>query len=129
MTARHIPTFLTLLTLVLAVSASISAQDKLNTPPPGFKALFNGKDLTGWKGLPLKPNMNAKKKESQPYVAMTMPERLSSPRDGLIPARPVRAEGHVTDPSVSVPSAAAHRFAEGAVPEPELDPHGLWSST
>ncbi|TWT91501.1 3-keto-disaccharide hydrolase [Stieleria varia] len=22
-----------------------------NTPPPGFKALFNGADLTGWKGL------------------------------------------------------------------------------
>ncbi len=22
-----------------------------NTPPPGFKALFNGKDLNGWKGL------------------------------------------------------------------------------
>jgi len=22
-----------------------------NTPPPGFVALFNGKDLTGWKGL------------------------------------------------------------------------------
>lgn len=21
-----------------------------NTPPPGFKPLFNGKDLTGWKG-------------------------------------------------------------------------------
>src|SRR5438093_12972139 len=78
MTARHIPTFLTLLTLVLAVSASISAQDKLNVPPPGFKALFNGKDLTGWKGLPLKPNMNAKKKEAQPYVAMTMPERLNA---------------------------------------------------
>ena len=22
-----------------------------NTPPPGFTALFNGKDLSGWKGL------------------------------------------------------------------------------
>lgn len=28
---------------------SISKYD--NTPPPGFKAFFNGKDLTGWKGL------------------------------------------------------------------------------
>lgn len=26
-----------------------SSQD--NTPPPGFKALFNGKDLTNWQGL------------------------------------------------------------------------------
>ncbi len=25
--------------------------DKHNTPPEGFSALFNGKDLTGWKGL------------------------------------------------------------------------------
>ncbi len=24
---------------------------KDNTPPPGFKAMFNGKDLSGWKGL------------------------------------------------------------------------------
>jgi hypothetical protein len=26
-----------------------------NTPPEGFTALFNGKDLTGWKGLPQRP--------------------------------------------------------------------------
>jgi hypothetical protein len=34
---------------LLAVPAL--AEDKLNTPPEGFTALFNGKDLTGWKGL------------------------------------------------------------------------------
>ena len=33
----------------LACAALVSAAD--NTPPPGFKALFNGKDLTGWQGL------------------------------------------------------------------------------
>jgi hypothetical protein len=27
------------------------ASDKTNTPPAGFAALFNGKDLSGWKGL------------------------------------------------------------------------------
>ena len=27
-----------------------------NTPPPGFTALFNGKDLSGWKGLLKGPN-------------------------------------------------------------------------
>jgi hypothetical protein len=27
----------------------------LNVPPPGFRALFNGKDLTGWKGLVANP--------------------------------------------------------------------------
>src|SRR6266516_2185032 len=58
-----------------------------------------------------------------------IPDRLSSPSDGLIPVSPVSAEGQVIDPSVSVPNAATHRLAEGAVPEPELDPQGLWSST
>jgi hypothetical protein len=40
---------------VLSVAAlSAYSQDnkaKDNTPPPGFKALFNGKDLTNWQGL------------------------------------------------------------------------------
>lgn len=30
------------------LSPAATAED--NTPPPGFTALFNGKDLTGWKG-------------------------------------------------------------------------------
>ena len=40
----------TLATCALFLLASwLPAAD--NTPPPGFVALFNGKDLTGWKGL------------------------------------------------------------------------------
>ena len=37
--------------------AAAHAEDKKpdNTPPEGFVALFNGKDLTGWKGL-VSPN-------------------------------------------------------------------------
>ena len=31
-------------------SLSLPAADKGPTPPAGFTALFNGKDLTGWKG-------------------------------------------------------------------------------
>lgn len=31
-----------------------------NTPPPGFDALFNGRDLTGWKGLVADPIKRAK---------------------------------------------------------------------
>ena len=31
-----------------------------NTPPDGFTALFNGKDLTGWKGLVASPPARAK---------------------------------------------------------------------
>ncbi len=29
----------------------LTADDQLNVPPPGFVALFNGKDLTGWHGM------------------------------------------------------------------------------
>jgi len=40
------------LSLSCAVSSVLSADEKpLNTPPEGYTALFNGKDLTGWKGL------------------------------------------------------------------------------
>jgi len=40
---------MSLLALVLA-TASVGVDTKpLNTPPPGFIALFNGKDLTNWK--------------------------------------------------------------------------------
>ncbi len=38
---------------VFIALASARAAD--NTPPPGFIALFNGKDLTGWKGLLKEP--------------------------------------------------------------------------
>lgn len=39
--------------LIIAVAAAAIAAD--NTPPPGFVALFNGKDLTNWKGLMKSP--------------------------------------------------------------------------
>jgi hypothetical protein len=57
------------------------------------------------------------------------PARLTRPRVGLIPTIPFVAAGQVMDPSVSVPTETAQRFAATAVPEPELDPHGLRSST
>lgn len=46
--------------LVLVALASVRAADKTptkgdNTPPKGFVALFNGKDLKGWKGLLKEP--------------------------------------------------------------------------
>lgn len=41
----------------LMVSATVAAD---NTPPAGFKALFNGKDLSGWKGLVSSPPARAK---------------------------------------------------------------------
>lgn len=47
--------FIALLVATVAVTVfrtpGVEAQAKDNTPPPGFTALFNGKDLTGWQGL------------------------------------------------------------------------------
>src|SRR5215207_7595515 len=58
-----------------------------------------------------------------------IPARLTRPSVGLMPTREFADEGRTTEPSVSVPTAATHRFAATATPEPELDPHGLRSST
>ena len=41
---------------------------------------------------------------------------------------PFTEAGQVTEPSVSVPIATVQRLAATALPDPELDPHGLWSS-
>jgi len=64
--------------LVIGLGAELRGQDKLNVPPSGFTALFNGKDLTGWRGLPLKANTNEKNKATRPLVPLTMPERLKA---------------------------------------------------
>ena len=58
----------------------------------------------------------------------TMPERLTRPSVGLMPTRPLQEAGDVMEPSVSVPTATAHRLAEAAAPEPELEPDGLRSN-
>lgn len=39
-----------------------ATKQALNTPPKGFVALFNGKDLTGWKGLLKSPYDNPSKR-------------------------------------------------------------------
>ena len=58
-----------------------------------------------------------------------MPDLLIKPTVGLIPTMPQAEDGQTIEPFVSVPIATEHKFAETAVPEPELDPHGLRSST
>src|SRR5881396_494916 len=57
-----------------------------------------------------------------------MPLRLISPSVGLMPTIPLVEEGETIEPSVSVPTAAAHRLAATATAEPELEPEGLRSS-
>jgi hypothetical protein len=52
------------LSFLLFSSSSLAAD---NTPPTGFVALFNGRDLTGWKGLMKSPLDNpAKRAEASP---------------------------------------------------------------
>jgi hypothetical protein len=41
----------------------LPAPEKENTPPEGFVALFNGKNLTGWKGLLASPNDNPSRRQ------------------------------------------------------------------
>jgi len=48
-----------------------------------------------------------------------------SPSVGFNPKMFSTADGPVMEPSVSVPTAAAHRLAAEAAPEPELEPHHL----
>jgi hypothetical protein len=53
----------TLLLVACAASLIISAMPAIaadNTPPEGFTAIFNGKDLSGWKGLVKDPPKRAK---------------------------------------------------------------------
>src|SRR5262245_41691986 len=57
-----------------------------------------------------------------------IPVRPTSPTVGLIPTTPHTDAGHKIDPSVSVPTATAHKLDETATAEPELDPDGLRSS-
>src|SRR5205814_475058 len=57
-----------------------------------------------------------------------MPAVGRSPTVGLMPTMPLIDAGLTIDPSVSVPSAAAQRFAATPAAEPELEPLGLRSS-
>jgi len=50
---------------VVAMLGGIASAEKLNVPPKGYKAAFNGKDLKGWKGLVSNPKARAKMSESE----------------------------------------------------------------
>lgn len=66
---------------IAAIPSFVAAAD--NTPPEGFVALFNGKDLNNWRGLPLKPNP----KDATKPLELTMPQRLSVSPDELAEAQ------------------------------------------
>ncbi|MBW3538991.1 MAG: DUF1080 domain-containing protein, partial [Planctomycetes bacterium] len=44
--------FLAVCLAPFAAAAASEAETKHNVPPKGFAALFNGKDLSGWKAMP-----------------------------------------------------------------------------
>ena len=57
------------------------------------------------------------------------PARLVSPTVGLMPATELKLAGHRIEPSVSVPSATATRFAATDIAGPLLDPQGVTDKT
>ncbi|MHC4560791.1 MAG: 3-keto-disaccharide hydrolase, partial [Planctomycetota bacterium] len=50
--------YVMLVVIVFLLQSAVFGQGVLNKPPEGFVALFNGKDLTGWKGLLARPYDN-----------------------------------------------------------------------
>jgi hypothetical protein len=68
-------TFVAALIACAACASLAIAEDKLNTPPEGYTALFNGKDLTNWKGLLKGPYDNPAKR------AMLSPDELKKLQD------------------------------------------------
>lgn len=57
MTKKILSCALLIIFAIALAPHSLRAAD--NSPPPGFVALFNGKDLAGWKGLVEKPSARA----------------------------------------------------------------------
>jgi hypothetical protein len=78
--SRAVPAFIAAL-LVAGIPSFAAAAD--NTPPEGFVALFNGKDLNNWRGLPLKPNP----KDATKPLELTMPQRLAASPEELAAAQ------------------------------------------
>src|SRR5439155_21751938 len=58
-----------------------------------------------------------------------IPARLTRPTVGFMPTMPQVFAGLMIDPSVSVPTATAQRFALTDTADPELEPDGVRSST
>ena len=56
-----------------------------------------------------------------------IPARLTRPTVGLIPTIEFADDGQTIEPSVSVPTATAQKFAATATAEPELEPQGFRS--
>lgn len=88
--------FLMAMVCAFSAQADDKAGPKDNTPPEGFVALFNGKDLTGWKGH---IDMNERKKpaaeqEKLQIARNKLMEETWTVKDGIIHHNPkVNAKG------------------------------------
>ena len=74
------------LTAALAATWTNAGEKKDNTPPPGFTALFNGKDLTGWQGLVTMKARKGMTKEQYADAVKKAGEKIShwSVKEGAI---------------------------------------------
>src|SRR5437870_2315101 len=66
--------FICISALWICLPFALSAAD--NTPPEGFTALFNGKDLTGWKGLVEMPERFKKTPEQLAAMQKSADEKI-----------------------------------------------------
>jgi len=73
--------------LVLPLSRVAPAQEKLNQPPSGFTALFNGTDLTNWQGLielPKREKMTPEERQAAQEKADQLMRQHWSAQDGIL---------------------------------------------
>ena len=84
---------LMLLTLISLTASGVveAGEPRPNVPPEGFKALFNGKDLTGWKGLVGNPKTRAKMSKEQLAAEQKKADELAAEHwkvvDGVLVGR------------------------------------------
>ena len=80
----------TIFVLITVMCATFTPQagdeEKLNTPPKGFTALFNGKNLDGFKGLVGGPPKLASLTKEQLKEAQTKADKLRLPQWPTSPA-------------------------------------------
>ena len=79
--------FVLVLTVMAAwTDAGEKATSKDNTPPPGFTALFNGKDLTNWQGMVTVKARKGMTKEQYAQAVQKANEKLKywTVQDGIL---------------------------------------------
>jgi len=84
------PTLRNRILMIVLITATLTVQPMVaadNVPPPGFIALFNGKDLTGWQGVvPLPELMKGTAEEKGKKIAAANDKVLPhwSVQDGVL---------------------------------------------